>query len=73
MKKYVGIAFLAAILLGAFAIGHCGVIVCAGTLTQSVQRYLNWTQGHQGLKWCRRSCGILVVLGGIYILRRAMM
>jgi cytochrome c-type biogenesis protein len=60
-------------LLGAFALGHCGVIVCAGTLTQSVQRYLNWTQEHRALKWLRRSCGILVVLGGIYVLRRTMM
>lgn len=60
-------------LLGAFALGHCGVIICAGTLSQSVERYLNWTQSHHALKWLRRSCGILVVLGGIYILRRALM
>ncbi len=59
-------------LLGAFTLGHCGVIVCAGTLTQSVERYLNWTQSHQALKWLRQSCGILVVLGGIYILLQAM-
>jgi cytochrome c-type biogenesis protein len=57
-------------LLAAFAFGHCGVIVCAGTLTRSVQRYLNWTQEHQSLKWLRRGCGILVMLGGIYVLRR---
>ncbi len=60
-------------LLGAFALGHCGVIVCAGTLTQTVQKYLNWTQENQVLKWLRRSCGLLVVFGGIYILRRAVM
>lgn len=64
--------FSAFSLLGAFALGHCGVIVCAGTLTQSVQRYLNWTQGHETLKWLRRVCGFLVVLGGIFILSRAM-
>ncbi len=58
-------------LLGAFALGHCGVIVCAGTLNQSVQNYLNWTQEHKALKWLRRGCGLLVLLGGIYALRRA--
>ncbi len=60
-------------LLGAFALGHCGVIVCAGTLNQSVQNYLNWTQERPALKWLRRSCGLLVLLGGIYALRRAIM
>jgi cytochrome c-type biogenesis protein len=58
-------------LLGAFALGHCGVIVFAGTLTQSAQKYLNWTENHRALKWLRRVCGLLVVLAGIYILRRA--
>lgn len=58
-------------LLGAFAFGHCGVIILAGTLTQHVERYLNWTQGHQALRWLKRICGLLVVLAGVYLLRRA--
>jgi cytochrome c-type biogenesis protein len=58
-------------LLGAFALGHCGVIVAAGTLTQSVERYLGWTGNHQALKWLRRFCGLLVFAAGVYLLRRS--
>jgi cytochrome c-type biogenesis protein len=58
-------------LLGAFAVGHCGVIVVAGTLTQKVENYLKWTQTHQAMKWVRRTCGFLVVLAGVELLRRA--
>ena len=58
-------------LLGAFALGHCGVIVVAGTLTQSVERYLGWTENHQVLKWLRRICGLLVFVAGVYLLRRS--
>jgi cytochrome c-type biogenesis protein len=59
-------------LLGAFALGHCGVIVLAGTLTQSVERYLGWSENHQTLKWLRRFCGLLVLGAGIYLLRRSL-
>jgi cytochrome c-type biogenesis protein len=58
-------------LLGAFALGHCGVIVAAGTLTQSVERYLGWTENHQALKWLRRLCGLLVFAAGVYLLHRS--
>jgi cytochrome c-type biogenesis protein len=58
-------------LLGAFAIGHCGVIVLAGTLTQQVEKYLRWTQTTRAMQWVRRTCGLLVVFGGVELLRRA--
>ena len=58
-------------LLGAFALGHCGVIIAAGTLTQSVEKYLGWTGNHQALKWLRRLCGLLVFMAGAYLLRRS--
>ncbi len=58
-------------LLGAFALGHCGVIVAAGTMTQSVEQYLGWTENHKALKWLRRLCGFLVFVAGIYLLRRS--
>jgi cytochrome c-type biogenesis protein len=58
-------------LLGAFALGHCGVIVAAGTLTQTVERYLGWTGNHQALTWLRRLCGLLVFAAGVYLLRRS--
>jgi cytochrome c-type biogenesis protein len=57
-------------LLGSFALGHCGVITIAGTLTQSVEQYLGWSENHQIMKWLRRLCGLLVFLAGIYLLRQ---
>ncbi len=56
------------ILFAAFAIGHCGVIACAGSLATTVQRYLNWTGNSRATVWLRRICGFLVVLGGIYLI-----
>jgi len=36
------------ILLLAYGIGHCSVIVIAGTFTEVVQHYLNWNERSKG-------------------------
>jgi len=59
---------LAIVFLLAFGIGHCSVIVGAGTLTGKVQRYLNWSDGSKTLLWIKRICGVLVILGGVYLI-----
>jgi cytochrome c-type biogenesis protein len=59
--------FLAVMFLLAFGIGHCAVIVGAGTLAGKVQRYLNWSEESKTIIWIKRVCGILVILGGIYL------
>jgi cytochrome c-type biogenesis protein len=59
---------LAVIFLLAFGIGHCSVIVGAGTLTGKVRKYLNWSEESKTLLWIKRICGILVILGGIYLI-----
>lgn len=59
---------LAVIFLLAFGIGHCAVIVGAGTLTGKVQNYLNWSEGSKTILWLKRVCGILVIAGGVYLL-----
>ncbi len=59
---------LAVSLLLAFAVGHVFVIVLAGTLTQKVQQYLNWTENSKITKYIKRTCGVLVILGGVYLL-----
>ena len=58
----------AIILLAAFALGHCMVIVLAGTLTQKVQSYLNWTESSKAISIIKKICGILIILGGIYMI-----
>lgn len=59
---------LAVTFLLAFGIGHCSVIVGAGTLTGRVQKYLNWSEGSKSILWIKRVCGILVIFAGIYLL-----
>jgi cytochrome c-type biogenesis protein len=56
------------ILLTAFGIGHCSVIVGAGILTGKVQKYLNWSKGSKTILWIKRICGLLVILGGVYLI-----
>ncbi len=56
------------ILLGAFGIGHCAVIVGAGTLTGKVQIYLDWSENSKTIVFTKRICGVLVMLGGIYLI-----
>lgn len=76
MAPMLGIAFnvaadqllFAIILLAAYGVGHCSIIVLAGTLTEKVQQYLNWTEKTKGAIIVRRVCGALVILGGIYLL-----
>ena len=58
-------------LLLAYAIGHCSIIVLAGTFTESVQSYLNWNERSIGPKLVKIICGLLVMAGGIYLIYTA--
>jgi cytochrome c-type biogenesis protein len=59
------------VLLLLYGIGHCSVIVLAGTSAQLVQRYLNWHEGSRGAVLLRQACGVLVILGGAYLVYTA--
>ncbi|MDH4210238.1 MAG: cytochrome c biogenesis protein CcdA [candidate division WOR-3 bacterium] len=61
-------SFFAIGLLLAYGIGHCSIIVLAGSLTETVTHYLNWTERSRGALIVRKICGILVILGGIYLI-----
>lgn len=61
----------AAGLLLAYGIGHCAVIVAAGTSAEAVQRYLKWNEGSRGMAALKAACGVLVMLGGLYMLYTA--
>ncbi|MDF7800072.1 cytochrome c biogenesis protein CcdA [Pontiellaceae bacterium B1224] len=58
-------------LLLLYGIGHCGVIVAAGTFTEVVQRYLNWNDKSKGATILKKVCGGLVILGGLYMIYTA--
>jgi cytochrome c-type biogenesis protein len=59
---------LATSLILFYAIGHCAVIVLAGTFTSMVQRYLNWNERSKGALILKKVCGVLVILGGVYLI-----
>ena len=54
-------------LLLAYGVGHCSVIVLAGTFTEVVQRFLNWNEQSKGVTVLKSVCGVLVILGGVWL------
>jgi cytochrome c-type biogenesis protein len=63
--------FYGVLLLVIYAIGHCSVIVFAGTCTELLQRYMNWNEKSKGSLILKKICGLLVLLTGIYLLYTA--
>lgn len=79
MGPVIGLAFAsatksmlyAALLLLAYGVGHCAVIVMAGTFAEQVQQYLKWNERSKGTFWIKKICGILVIAGGFWIIYTA--
>jgi cytochrome c-type biogenesis protein len=59
------------LLLLVYGIGHCSVIVFAGTFTEVVQRYMNWNEKSKGAMILKKICGVLVLLGGVWLIYTA--
>src|SRR5450759_1288267 len=59
------------LLLLLYGVGHCSVIVLAGTFTEVVQHYLNWNEKSKGAVILKKVCGALVLLGGLYLIYSA--
>ncbi len=76
MAPMLGVAFrlgaqqpiYAASLLLAYGIGHCSVIVLAGTSTELVQGYLSWNKQSKGSLILKKICGVMIIIGGLYML-----
>lgn len=64
-------ALYGALLLLAYGLGHCLVIALAGAGSAWVQRTLDWNAQSRGGRVLKRSCGVLVILGGLYLLYTA--
>jgi cytochrome c-type biogenesis protein len=54
-------------LLLAYGVGHCSVIVLAGTFTEVVQRFLNWNEHGKGVAVIKALCGAMVMAGGVWL------
>jgi cytochrome c-type biogenesis protein len=61
----------AAALLLAYGIGHCSIIIAAGTFTEVVEKYMNWNDSSPAMRIIKNICGVLVLLGGLYLVYKA--
>jgi cytochrome c-type biogenesis protein len=59
------------LLVAVTAIGHCSVIIAAGAAAGALQRYLNWSESSRATGIVKKICGVLVILGGLYLLWKA--
>ena len=79
MAPVLGVVFKAATtsvaygvaLLLVYGVGHCSLIVLAGTSAELVQRYLDWNEKCKGAVVLKRVCGVLVILGGLWMIYTA--
>ncbi|MBW6511294.1 MAG: cytochrome c biogenesis protein CcdA [Desulfuromonadaceae bacterium] len=79
MGPVIGVAFatanesllFATSLMLAYGVGHCAVIVFAGTFTEKVQQYLNWNKNSRGALVLKKVCAMLVIAGGIWLIYTA--
>lgn len=55
------------LLLTCYGVGHCSVIVAAGTSTEIVEHYLHWDKSSKASIILKKICGLLIVLGGLYL------
>jgi cytochrome c-type biogenesis protein len=55
-------------LLLSYGIGHCAVLVFAGTFMEAMRHYLQWTEKSNGAIILKKICGVLVILGGVYLI-----
>lgn len=60
-----------AFLLLMYGVGHCGVIVLAGTSYEWIEHYLKWSEASKGAVRIKKVCGALVILGGLWLLYTA--
>lgn len=60
-----------ALLLLAYGVGHCSVIVAAGALTELVERWLQWNERSKAVTVLKIICGILVMLAGLWLIYTA--
>lgn len=58
-------------LLLMYGIGHCGVIALAGASAGWAQKYKDWNSASRGAFRLKKVCGVLVLLGGLYLIYTA--
>jgi len=54
-------------LLLMYGLGHCSVIVFAGTFTRVIENYLRWNDKSKILDLIKKICGLLLLIGAAYM------
>ena len=67
-KTSVGNFLYGIILLIVYGVGHCSVIVIAGTSTELVEKYLNWNENSKATNILKKSCAVLLIIAGLYFI-----
>jgi Thiol:disulfide interchange protein len=55
-------------LLLAYGVGHCAVIVFAGTFTRVIENYLRWNESSKALGRIKKICGLLLLIAAAYMI-----
>jgi cytochrome c-type biogenesis protein len=55
-------------LLFSYGLGHCSVIVAAGTSVELVEDYLSWNEASKGAVILKKLCGLLIIFAGIFLI-----
>ncbi len=50
-----------------YAVGHCSIIVLAGTATQRIEDYLAWNKRSKGIVYLKWLCGLMIIMCGVYL------
>ena len=56
------------VLLLAYAIGHCGFIVLAGSCSELVNRYMKWNEKSKATTVIKKICAVLIIIAGLYMI-----
>ncbi len=51
-----------------YALGHCLVIILAGTFTEIVQKYLNWNEKSNAAEILKKVFGVIIIIIGVYLM-----
>jgi len=60
--------FFSIMLALAFILGHCGIILLAGTFMDALKKYLKWNNKSLGSRIIRKVSGSLILLAGVYVI-----
>jgi cytochrome c-type biogenesis protein len=52
----------------AYAVGHCLVIILAGSFSELVRQFLKWDERSRVTLWIKRVCGVSLIAGSLYFL-----